>query len=172
MLLKEYINATSKVREEFCFPYNQNHSEQSLLEQIISALMFSPVLTSRCFQNAELDNKRFQGNKRKRPTYVSAQVSLIVRLSLLACHAESIQSSQLNSVINNIKLRISLASFSQSKYFLVVYSVTAISIILYRNSFDRTLKMLNSFRTIGFLSRIIQYDSLNQSSKSKLLAVC
>lgn len=85
---------------------------------------------------------------------------MIVKISSLACHAESIQSSQLSSVIHNINLRISLASFSQTKYFLVVYSVTAITITLYRNSFGRTLKMLNSFRTVGFLSRIIECDFL------------
>jgi len=74
------------------------------------------------------------------------------------------------SAIDSTKSRIPLASCSQSKYFLVVYSVTAISIVLYRNSFDRTLKMLSSFRTIGFLSRIVEYDFLNYSSKSKPLA--
>lgn len=89
------------------------------------------------------------------------QVSLRADISLLACYAESTQSSKLNSVIHNTKLRVSLGSFSQSKYFHVVYTVTVKSIILYRNSFDRTLKMLTSFRTIAFLSRIIEYGFLS-----------
>lgn len=59
------------MKEEFCFPYSQNDSEQSVLEQITLALMLSQVLASRIFQVVELDGKRFQGNKRKMPTYVS-----------------------------------------------------------------------------------------------------
>jgi len=51
---------------------NQSHQEQSLMEQVTVALMFSAVVISISFQNVELDDKRFQGNKRERPTYVSA----------------------------------------------------------------------------------------------------
>lgn len=127
------INVTWKVREELCFPYQSELSRTASFQPVNVLLYVQPSFSM--FLKRRIRLQKFQGNNRKRPTHVPAQVSLTVRLGLLACQHKSIQSSQLHSVVYTVRFRISLFNFSKPKYFLVVYLATTISVIPHRNSF-------------------------------------
>lgn len=103
--LKKYIIVTPKVRKKFCLLYNRDHSEESLLWQVILFLMFSPVLTSGSVQNTELNDRRFQGNKKEKDNvcialgWLDSQAQLVS----LPCWIRSKQSAEFGHARHKIE---------------------------------------------------------------------